>query len=252
VNHTTLEPSRFPLIPKEFQCALVFKKHDERTGGQTTPANWVQSLVEFDTHLPRFGPELYQIYRQARIMAVDVRMSITNLSATEPLLAAIGVLPFVDASVSTLSPQVFADWPGATVAQVGVLNGLSVKTLRRRFVTEKELGEMTISGTDFLQTYSEAITGGVKGELPAIYCGVIASKVGATWTGIIQYEFTFHIRFSELNYPSLGKAPAQLPSMSEDSMSEVEIVNPTLREQTRFREELEKSRSKTGTRKGVR
>lgn len=216
LNHTRLEPSRFPILPHEFQCALVYKKHDERTGGQTTPANWVQAMCEYDTHLPRFAPELYQIYRQSRIMAIDVRMSVVNTTATEPLLCAIGVLPFVDASVSTLSPQVFADWPRATVFQVGVLNGLSMKSVTRRYVTEKEFGEMTLSGSDYLQTYSEAITGGVKGELPAIYAGVIASRVGATYTAIIQYEFTFHIRFSELNYPSLGGRLRELPPLDQE------------------------------------
>ena len=203
------------MLPEEFQTCLVYSKHEDKTAGQTTPWNMVQPLCEFNTNLPRFAPELFQIYRKARIMRIDVVASITNTSTTEPLITTCACLPFVDASVSTLSPITLADWPKATIIQTGVANGISVKVLRKSYSVASELGEQNV-GRTFFQDYSEAITSGVLGDLPAIYVGTVASKPGATWTALFQYEFRMHIRFSGLNYPSIGlKKPNSFLKLEE-------------------------------------
>lgn len=201
-----LEPSRFPLLPKEYQIALQYFYHDERTGGQTTQASRRHPLCEFDTQLPRYAAELYQIYRHARIMAIDVKMEVVNTSSTEPLIAALGCLPLAVVNGIT-NPQTMASVPGSTYKQVGLSTGMSRVTINKRFNTEKELGELTLGSNTYLQTYSEALSAAVWTELPCIYAGVIAARNGATWTGIIDYRLTFHLRFSELNIPSLGLPP---------------------------------------------
>lgn len=206
-----IEKSHFPSLPREFEIALDYYYHDERTGGQTAQAARIHPLCEFNTQLPRYAAELYQIYRHARIMAIDITMEVVNTSSTEPLIAAIGVLPLVNANALT-SPQTIASVPGTIFKQIGLATGMSKAVLRRRCVTEKYLGELTIGSNTYLQTYSEALASAVWTELPAIYGGVIAAKNGATWTGIVDYRLTFHIRWSELNIPSLGiinKARAQ-------------------------------------------
>jgi len=203
ITNMYLERSRFPAIPREIEFALHAYYHDERTGGQTTQAERVTPLCEFNTILPRFGAELYQIYRHARIMAIDIRMEIVNTSSTEPLIAAIGCLPLVNCNALT-SPQTIASVPGTKFRQVGLSTGMSRTTISHRFVTERMLGELTIGSNTYLQTYSEALSAAVWTELPAIYAGVIAARNGASWTGIIDYQYTYHIRFSELNIPALG------------------------------------------------
>jgi len=215
-------------MPREFEIALTYYYHDERTGGQTTQASRVHPLCEFGTSLPRYASELYQIYRHARIMALDVKMDVVNTSSSEPLLSAIGVLPLVNCNAIT-NPQTIMSVPGTVFKQIGLSTGLSKCTLRKRCITEKELGELTIGSQTYLQTYSEALSAAVWTELPAVYIGTIAAKNGATWTGIIDYSITYHLRFSEYNIPSLGldygKMDPYEPEEAE-SMDAKEWVKP--------------------------
>jgi len=215
-----MEKSRFPLLPTEFEVALKYYYHDERTD-RTAQSSRVQPLCEFNTQLPRYAAELYQIYRHARIMAIDIRMEVVNLSSTEPLIAAIGVLPLVNVNAIT-SPQTIASVPGTVFKQVGLATGMSRQVLTKRCCTEKELGELTIGSNTYLQTYSEALSSAIWTELPAIYSGVIAAKNGATWAGIVDYQLTFHLRFSEYSIPSLGlnlKSKTKVPPREEDSVA---------------------------------
>jgi len=173
---------------------------------------------------------LYQIYRHARIMALDVHMEVVNTSSSEPLIAAVGVLPLANASAIT-NPQTIASVPGSLFKQIGLSTGMSRATLHKRYVTEKELGELTIGSQTYLQTYSEALSAAVWTELPALYTGVIAAKNGATWTGIIDYRLTYHIRFSEYNIPALGYISSKERlnrdvSEMEESMEDQEWVQP--------------------------
>jgi len=167
-------------------------------------------MTEFDTILPRYAAELYQIYRHARIMAIDVHMEVVNTSSTEPLIVALGVLPLANVAAIT-DPKQIISVPGSVYRQVGLSTGMSRTTISKRYVTEKVLGELTIGSQTYLQTYSEALSSAVWTELPAIYAGVIGARTGATWTGIIDYRVTYHLRFSELNVPALGLARVNSP-----------------------------------------
>lgn len=207
-------------MPKEFEVALKYFYHDERTD-RTTQSARIQPLLEFNTQLPRYAAELYQIYRHARIMAIDIRMEVVNTSSTEAMIAAIGVLPLVNANAIT-SPQTIASVPGSVFKQIGLATGMSRQVLSKRYVSERELGELTSGSNAYLQTYSEALSSAIWTELPAIYSGVIAAKNGATWSGIVDYVLTFHLRFSEFNIPSLGLKPKLNPKSEEFEPSEME------------------------------
>jgi len=224
------EKSRFPNLPHEFECALDYYYHDERTGGQTTQASRIAPLTEFNTQLPRYAAELYQIYRHCRIMSIEVHMEIVNTSSTEPLVAAVGVLPLANANAIT-NPQTIASVPGSVFKQIGLATGMSRTTIHKRYITCKELGELTLGSQTYLQTYSEALSAAIWTELPTIYMGVIAAKNGATWTGIVDYRLKFHLRFSEYNIPALGlkksaKTDAPPKDMSEEEMDESDWVQP--------------------------
>jgi len=165
-------------------------------------------------------------------MSIEVHMEVVNTSSTEPLIAGVGVLPLVNANALT-SPQTIASVPGSVFRQIGLSTGMSRTTIHKRYITCKELGELTLGSQTYLQTYSEALSSAIWTELPTIYMGVIAAKNGATWTGIIDYKLKFHLRFSEYNIPALGlkKIPKmdQPPKeMSEDEMDESDWVQPPM------------------------
>jgi len=136
-------------------------------------------------------------------MRIDVEGQVTNTSTTEPIYTTMCILPFVDASVSTLKPQTVADFPRAQVFMTGVSTGLSFTKFKGSFAVADYVGEENV-GRTFLQDYSQAITSGVQGEFPAIYIGNSAAKIGNSWSGQFEVRFKMHIRFSGLNYPSLG------------------------------------------------
>ena len=136
-------------------------------------------------------------------MRIDVEGQVTNTSTTEPIYTTMAVLPFVDASVSTLTPQTVSNFPRAKVFMTGALNGQGIRRFKGSFPVHQYLGEENV-GRTFFQDYSQAITSGVLGDLPAIYIGNMAAKIGNTWAGQFEIRFTMHLRYSGLNFPSLG------------------------------------------------
>jgi len=179
------------------QFALKGTLTDERTGGQTTQAAVLFPLLEYNARLPFYASQLYQIYRFSRITAIHVQMEVVNTSSTAPLTAVMCCLPLVRANAIT-DPRGMADVPNALCKQVGLSTGMSRVVLNKTYVSQKELGQSILSGSEFYQTYSEALSAASQNDFPAIYCGVIASQTGANWTGIMKYVITYHVEFSDM------------------------------------------------------
>jgi len=191
-----LRPWRHRVLPHEFQIALKMTRTDERTGGQTTQAATKWPLLEFNANLPMFAAQLYQIYRFARITAIHLQMEVVNTSSTQPLTCVMCVLPLVRVNAIT-DPRAVSDVPNAITKQVGLSTGMSRVVLNKTYVSQKELGQSILSGSEFTQTYSEALSAASQDDFPSIYAGVIASSTGGNWTGIIKYVAIYHLEFSE-------------------------------------------------------
>jgi len=143
-----------------------------------------------------YAPQLYQIYRFAKITAIHIHMEVVNTSATAPLTVVMCCLPLVRANAIT-DPRGMSDVPNAITKQVGLSTGMSRVVLNKTYVAQRELGQSILSGSEFYQTYSEALAAATQDNFPSIYCGVIASQSGANWTGIMKYVVTYHVEFSE-------------------------------------------------------
>jgi len=155
------------------------------------------------------------------------------------------VLPLVDASVSTLKPQTVADFPRSRVFMTGVANGMSVRHIKGSFPLASYIGEENV-GRTFFQDYSQAITSGVQGEFPAIYIGNLASKIGNTWAGQFEFRFKMHIRFSGLNYPSLGLRAKQQPEEPDEMENSRSWDEPTPSQKIAFKKQLVVSKAQKG------
>jgi len=201
---------RFPTLPRQFQISLRSTYTDQRTGGQTTQAQKVVPLFEFNGTFPAMSPELFQIYRLARIKAINISMEVINTSSV-PLTATLCCLPLTIAQGVT-DPRNISSIPGSLTRQVGISTGMSRSHLTKTFVGEKELGQSALSGKEYSQTFSEALLPAVETDLPAIYSGVISTVNSASWTGVINYVYTWHIEFTEY---TTGLTGSHDPSESE-------------------------------------
>lgn len=206
---------RFPLLPREFQVALKTSYTDQRTGGQTTHASRINPLFEFSGNLPAFCPELYQVYRLARIRAIHVDMEVVNTSASQPLTATVCCVPLSSAN-AIVDPRNVASIPNSVSRQVGIAAGMSRVRIQKTFIGEKEFGQLAVSGLDFSQTYGEALATAVLGDCPAIYAGVIATVTGGNWTGVIRYVYTYHIEFTEYTNQLTSPIPHKPDCISEE------------------------------------
>jgi len=222
-------------LPHEFQISLKRTATDERTGGQTTQAATKWPLLEFNGVLPLFAAELYQIYRFCRITAIHLQMEVVNTSSTQPLTCVMCVLPLVRVNAIT-DPRGMSDIPNALTKQVGLSTGFSRVVLNKTFVAQKELGQSIHSGSEFTQTYSEALSAASQDDFPSIYAGVIASSTGGNWTGIIKYVATYHLEFSEYDTSNLTKKQGIVDSQRVGSKT-------TYREEESMEEDVPDSRS---------
>lgn len=210
-------------MPREIQFALKGTITDERTGGQTTQAAVILPLLEFNNQVPMYAAELFQIYRLARITAIHVQLEVVNTSATAPLTAVMCCLPLVRAN-SITDPRGMAHVPNAISKQAGLSTGMSRVVLNKTYISQKELGQSILSGSEFYQSYSEALAPATNQDFPAIYCGVIASQTGANWTGIMKYVITYHVEFTEFEdtNPTLLKPPSSKKKISKDLEEEMD------------------------------
>lgn len=245
-------PWNHRLLPREFQIALKGTITDERTGGQTTQAAVLFPLLEFNSRLPMYAPQLYQIYRFCKIRAIHIKMEVVNTSATQPLTATMCCLPLVRAN-AIVDPRGMADVPNAICKQVGLSTGMSRIVLNKSYISERELGQSTLSGSEYYQSYSEAISAASQDDFPSVYCGVIASSTGGNWTGIIKYVVTYDLEFTEYEdvAPSMKgslKTKQKLVKAEnerdEDEDSQASWVEPDPSSRAKMKKCLDESRAR--------
>lgn len=155
----------------------------------------VQPLFEYNSIFPGMSPELFQIYRLSRIKAISISMEVVNTSTT-PLTATVVCLPYAIAT-AIVDPRNISSIPGSVTRQVGIATGMSRAKIAKTYIGEAELGESASSGLEFAQTFAQAQAAATQVKLPAIYSGVISTVSSATWTGVINYIYDWHVEFTE-------------------------------------------------------
>lgn len=211
---------RFPVLPRTLQVCLRSTYTDQRTGGQVDQAARVQPLFEYNTAFPGMSPELFQIYRLSRIKAISISMEVVNTSTT-PLTATVVCLPYAIAT-AIVDPRNISSIPGSVTRQVGIATGMSRAKIFRTYIGEAELGESASSGLEFAQTFAQAQAAATQTKLPAIYSGVISTVSSATWTGVINYIYDWHVEFTEYTTGLRIETPAE----GADDFDEPEMDSP--------------------------
>jgi len=145
-------------------------------------------------------------------------MEVINTSST-PLTATVCCLPLAIAN-NVVDPRNISSIPGAITRQIGLSTGMSRAKITKTFIGERELGESAVSGLEFAQTFAEAQAAATQPKLPAIYSGVISTVSSTSWTGVINYVYTWHLEFTEyttgLTFPVEQTKPDSFLEESEE------------------------------------
>jgi len=154
-----------------------------------------------------FLPELYEIYRYARITAVHIQMEVTNTGSV-PLAIATATLPFASISL-TGSPLALMERPRSVFKSCAGSGGVSKAVIRKLFHSFDELGNPTYDHKYWVDVTQAASATPQDTNEPAIACAVGALDETSTWAAIVTYRITYHIQWFELNYADVVPDPAR-------------------------------------------
>ena len=186
----------FPSLAREFEFSSSYCRYDIRAAN-TTPAVTLIGLVDFYNQLPSYAALFYQVYRYARINAVNLSCELVA-TGSEPLIMAASVLPYYQAHSTALDVLQLATRPGAISKISGASAGTSRVIMSKTYKTAEELGQIEFA-PDAWQTYADALnTTSMNVNHPYIAVGVDSINPVATWAGTIRIKATYHMQFFEL------------------------------------------------------
>lgn len=199
ITHIPRTFGSFPLIPTQMNFALRTSFSYSRSAA-LLPATTRYGIFEFLSDTPQFLPQMYAIYKYAKLAAVDVHFEVVNTGA-EPLLCALGSLPHIDSSLA-MPPQQVAERPHSISKVVGGANGMNRAILSKRFIAAQELGQPVFDRQYWIDAAQSLSSTPVDANAP-----VAAASVGNVLLGGTSVTFqanvrvTYHVQFFDLVSP---------------------------------------------------
>jgi hypothetical protein len=207
-------------MPSEMQMALRHRDTDIRVD-YNLPSYRTFGLFEFLTHQPMYSRILYQLYKFARITAVNVKMEVVNTGSTA-VTASMCVLPWIDTPAGggpVLDPQDAAEYPRSITKQVGNSTGMSKATLQRTWPAFDQLGQPVYS-PDFWVTATQAASSTpVNPDQPVVYCVIDATDGTLNWSANVSYTLTFHVQWFNLERDTLDELEDVVSIVSKHPVS---------------------------------
>jgi hypothetical protein len=190
---------RFPRLPNEMRLSLRTVTNVSHAIG-VAPVVYRIPILETLTGLstvaaPGYMPQLYQIYRYARITAVDVKIEMQNQGSV-PLVVAIAPISYPDLSVITWGE--LADVPRAIVRTVGTNTGSSALSVKSSYNPYMVLGQR-INSLNYAMTISQSLASSpLDPEEPILAIAVQASDGVSAWAAVTQFDVVYHFEFFTL------------------------------------------------------
>lgn len=199
-------------LPRELSVSLTYKYQDIRTAN-VVPSSYRFGLFYFMNQLPMYAPELFQIYKFAKIDATRVHAEVIN-TGTYPIKFAMAAIPYNDGG-STVTPNNIEERPGAIVRCLGLATGMSRVAVTKSFNSLRELGSPVYS-RNYWEDYSSAVTTAPSDiEAPCIIVATGSTDgSAATCAWSVNYDVTYSITFFNL------KQGAVQTQSQEDHFSE--------------------------------
>jgi len=198
-------------IPSEFSISLVNTDYDSfaNTGSYALRRF---GIVEFLAYRPLYCLELYQIYKYARITAVQIELKVVNASSTTPLVLALGQCPYADSA--GLTPDRAWETPGTRKQLVSVQGGMDRATIRKTFVGQNAYGQPYLDQKYWVDVSQSASTTPIDANEPIAY--FMLSDYGGSGgvSARVESKITYHIQFFDLRIPS-----SSLETMDDQSFT---------------------------------
>lgn len=154
-------------------------------------------LFEFLGDTPQYLPQLYTMYKFAKLIAVHIRMEVIN-TGTAPLLIAMATMPYSDTS-TTMDPRQIQERPRSVSTTVGASTGTSKGVISRTYYAFDEMGQPVYDRTFWITQLQSLSTSPVDADEPTILAGVGNVDPAATSvTFVANYQVTYHIQFFDL------------------------------------------------------
>ena len=204
-----------PQLPREFEFSSKYSTYDIRLAN-TSPSTQVFGLIDFYNQLPAYAASVYQIYKYARINAIHVQVELVS-TGTEPMLVAMDVLPYSQATSTFVDPHFIASRPRAVSKICGTSTGMSRVLLNKTYKTAESLGQLNYSDSAW-QSYSEALSVLPDPDHPFVCVSVDSVLASGTWAADIVYHVTYHMQFFEQQDPSLTATPEEFNARRKETM----------------------------------
>lgn len=196
-------PVRARRIPNEFSVALVNTDYDAfPPSGSYVSRKF--GIVEFLSYRPLYCLELYQIYKYARITAVDIELRVVNQSTNTPLIAALGMCPNSDAA--GLVPDRAWETPGTVRKLMSVQGGIDKCVLRKTFVGQDAYGQPYLDQKFWIDASQSASTTPVDANEPVGFYMLSSNTGTGPGACTVEFKLTYHIQFFDLRIPSSSLA----------------------------------------------
>lgn len=213
---SNIHPIRAKLIPNELSVALVNTDYDAFGPGASFVSRKF-GIVEFLAYRPLYCLELYQIYKYARITAVDIEVRVCNQSLTGPIVVALGMCPNSD--YAGLTPDRAWETPGTVRRFLSVQGGMDRGTVKKTFVGQDAYGQPYLDQKYWIDVSQSSSTTPVDTNEPIAYYMLSDSTGVSRLQCTVEFKITYHIQFFDLRIPSSSLEARP----SEQSFEEAEV-----------------------------
>lgn len=220
-------PTRAKRIPSELSVALVNTDYDNHDISPSFVARKF-GIVEFLAFRPLYCLELYQIYKYARITAVEIELRVCNKSGSDPLMMALGMCPNSD--FSGLTPDRAWETPGTKRRLLSTKGGMDKGVLKKTFVGQNAYGQPYLDQKFWVDVTQSASTTPIDANEPIAYYMLSSGSGGAVPSCLIEYKTTYHIQFFDLKIPSSSiQVDTEYSFEDEETGTRPEPVKPVQR-----------------------
>jgi len=202
----------YPGMPRQFQVSLTntVTVSANRTGSLNTQFG----LFDWLSSNPGYAPELYAIYKYARITGVKIETEVINTSATVPLVAVMAPMPSSDVSAFLTAQQV-SERPRSITRTIGTSSGMNKVRLVKSWSSLQELGQPTYDRSHWLTVSQLSALSPVNPDSPVICLSVGPVLSAGTWTALINVRVTYSVQFFDLEQPTYDDAALTEPNARE-------------------------------------
>lgn len=180
-----------PLLPREMNVSLCYSTQETVAGSGVVHLTRF-GLFEPLNKVPLYMPELFNIYRYARITAVRVQQEVVN-TGVPPLKMVQAVAPWNDTvAIGSLSQK-----PTSIIKSVGAATGMSRGVISKTWYSQEELGNPVFDKEHWFTLVQATSTTPQDQSAPAVFTAVY-SLSSSIWSAELYWKVSYSLQFFDM------------------------------------------------------